>query len=52
MKKLPIIRHLRYFYLRWRVRQHAVQWAAIGIGLGIPNKHDLDYLDAIWRGEE
>jgi len=52
MKKLPIIRHLRYFYLRWRVQQHAAQWASIGIGLGIPNKHDLDYLDAIWRGEE
>lgn len=52
IKKLPIIRHVRYFWYSWRVRVHAMQWASIGVGLGIPNKSDLEHLDDIWRGDE
>lgn len=51
MKKWPIIRHIRYFWFRWRVYVHAAQWASIGIGLRIPNKADLEHLDAIWHGK-
>lgn len=51
MKKLPIIRHIRYFWLSWRVHQWARAWGQAGIGLGEPHPSDLEHLDAIWRGE-
>jgi hypothetical protein len=51
MKRFPIIRHLRWFYLTRRVHLHARRWAQLGIGLGYPNESDLQYLDAIWRGD-
>lgn len=50
MKRLPIIRHIRYFYLRYRVNQHYAMWGALG---SLPVYADRDYavLDQIWRGE-
>lgn len=46
----PVIRHVRYYYLRWRVNQHYGRWRSVGY---LPVHADKDYevLDAIWRGE-
>jgi len=52
MKRLWGIRHVRWLWLRWRLEQWAFQCAMMGLGLGHPNKSDLDYCDAVWRGEE
>lgn len=51
MKRWPVIRHLRFFWYTWRVFRFAAAMGALGLGLGTPNQHDLDTLDAIWRGE-
>jgi len=51
MLRWPIVRHIRWFWGSWRVRWHAARWASVGIGLGVPNKSDLDVLDAIWKGD-
>jgi hypothetical protein len=51
MKRWPVIRHIRWLWLAWRVRRWAREWGNIGIGLGYPTEHDLRVLDAIWRGE-
>ena len=51
MKRLPVIRHIRYFWGMWRVRTWAALWADVGVGLGVPNESDQRALDAIWRGE-
>lgn len=51
MKKLPIIRHVRWLYLSWRVHRWAASWASLGIGLGVPNESDLRHLERIWKGE-
>lgn len=51
MKRLPIVRHIRWLWGSWRVHRWARHCADLGLGLGIPNRSDLDVLDAIWRGE-
>ena len=51
MKRWPIIRHIRYWWLRARVYQWAAMWGDVGIGLGVPNEADLAHLERIWRGE-
>lgn len=51
MKRWWGIRHVRYGYLKWRVIAWAQQMASIGIGLGGVNQSDIDYLNAIWRGD-
>jgi len=50
MKRLPIIRHLRWLYHSRRVRQHYEYFSKLGM---LPLNADKDYevLDAIWRGE-
>jgi hypothetical protein len=50
IKRLPIIRHVRWLYLSWRVEQHYAMWAQLGM---LPTHRDRDQavLDAIWRGE-
>ena len=50
--KLYGVRHLRWLYLSYRVHQFASLCGSVGLGLGYPNKSDLDFLDAIWRGEK
>jgi hypothetical protein len=50
MKRLPIIRHIRYFYLRFQVNRHYDFYAQIGMHAANA-KHDYAVLDAIWRGE-
>jgi hypothetical protein len=51
MNRLPIIRHIRWLFYRWRLNVHAQKWGQAGIGLGIPNSSDEEYLLGIWRGE-
>lgn len=51
IKHWPVIRHVRYFYHAWRLARWVREWASYGIGLGVPQKSDLDYLDLIWRGQ-
>lgn len=43
------VRHLRYAWLRFRFE---MWWASIGHMLGaFPNMADIEFLDAVWRGE-
>lgn len=51
MKRWPVVRHIRYYYLNYQVRRAAYRWARVGIGLGFPNESDLKYLCKVWRGE-
>ena len=51
MKRWPVIRHVRYFWLAWQVSRWARAWGQAGIGLGVPNQADVAHLEAIWRGE-
>lgn len=51
MKRLWGVRHIRFVFLSWRIHRWARAWARGGIGLGHPNPADLDWLEAIWRGE-
>ena len=49
LKTKPIIRHFRWLY-------HSLKfwlwWERFGRYLGaFPNPNDLDYLEAVWRGE-
>jgi hypothetical protein len=48
--RLPIIRHLRWFYWARRVDEWYALWASIGM---LPFYRDRDeaVLDQIWRGE-
>ncbi len=49
IKRLPIIRHIRYYYCRWR---YNIWWNNYGSQLGaFPNEHDLQFLENIWYGK-
>lgn len=50
MKRLPVIRHIRYFYLRYQVHKHYDMWSSMG-SLPVNAGNDYTVLDAIWRGE-
>ena len=50
IKRLPIIRHLRWLIWSWRVEQHYAMWRHLGY-LPVYREHDDAVLDAIWRGE-
>lgn len=50
MKRLPIIRHIRYFLLRIEVNRHYARWQKLGY-LPVNAQYDYDCLDKIWRGE-
>lgn len=47
----PGIRHVRFFYLRYRVNQHYDMWRKETGALPVHIQRDYDVLDAIWRGE-
>ena len=49
--RLPIIRHIRYFYHCYRLNQWVESCARMGLGMGYANESDIATLDAIWRGE-
>lgn len=50
VERWPIVRHIRYFILLYRVNRHYDRWANAGF---LPVNADRDYavLDKIWRGE-
>ena len=50
MKRLPIVRHIRYFIELYRVNRHYEMWAQLG-SLPVNAEHDYAVLDAIWCGE-
>lgn len=49
MSRLPLIRHVRYFWHLWRVNRHYEMWASLG-QLPVNRSMDEAALDAIWRG--
>lgn len=50
IKRLPVIRHIRWLYLSWQVERHyegmLPTWRSLG-----NRQIDDAVLDAIWRGE-
>jgi hypothetical protein len=50
LRRLPIIRHLRWLYWSWKVEQHYAMWESLG-SLPVHRHLDEAVLDAIWRGE-
>lgn len=50
LKRLPIVRHIRWLYLSWQVEKHYEAWRSLGM-LPSNRGHDDAILDAIWRGE-
>lgn len=51
MKRLPVIRHVRWLILKWRVERHyEMMWKELGL---LPVNAHLDYavLDRIWSEE-
>lgn len=51
MKRLPLIRHVRFWWHSYRVHRWAYMWGQAGIGLGWPNQSDLRWLQDIWEGK-
>jgi hypothetical protein len=51
MKRWPLIRHVRYWWLAYRVHRWAWKWGQLGVGLGVPNEADQRWLDEIWEGK-
>lgn len=51
MKKLPIIRHIRWVIWKWRVEAHYRMWTELGSHEGNRSSDDA-VLDRIWRGKE
>jgi hypothetical protein len=50
MKRLPVIRRLRWLIWSWRVEQHYAMWQRLG-SLPVHRRPDDAVLDQIWRGE-
>lgn len=50
MKRLPIIRHIRFFYHAYMLDRHLRAYRSMGLGYGV-QQSDLDTLDKIWKGE-
>jgi len=48
MRRLPIIRHLRYFWHSYRLAKWTVFWQRIGYA---PNEADFRRLRDIWEGK-
>jgi hypothetical protein len=49
-KRWPIVRHVRWLVLTYRVNRHYDMWLKLGY-LPVHSQHDYDHLDRIWRGE-
>jgi len=50
MKRWPVIRHVRYYYLRFCVNRHYANWQQFGY-LPVHAEHDYAVLERVWRGE-
>lgn len=46
-KRLPVIRHIRYFYLRYKLNCYVINSGAL-----CANQEDIDYLKNVWEGKE
>lgn len=49
-KRLPIIRHARYFRHLVLMNAHYDAWRGV-FGMGGPREWEVAYLDAVWNGE-
>ena len=47
MKRWPIIRHIRYWYLSYKVQKKDYCGR---YGILVPSKEDSDHLEKVWRG--
>jgi len=51
MKRLPIIRHIRFFWHRGMMANHYARCAEMGcFGVSEPQEFELQYLEDIWNG--
>ena len=50
IKRLHIIRHVRWLILSWKVERYYAMWQQYGM-LPVHRHRDGETLDAIWRGE-
>ena len=51
-KRWSIIRHIRYFWLDYRVHRWALSCYRHGLsGFPVPNESDIKHLEEIWKGE-
>lgn len=50
MKRLPVIRHIRWLRHRIGVNRHYAFYSALGY-FPVHRAHDEAILDSIWRGE-
>lgn len=50
MKTWPVIRHLRYIWLAWRLSRYMDTCRQLGLGI-TPNPNDLRYLEDVLRGK-
>ena len=51
MKRLPIIRHIRWMWHSYWCYRYAQEWQSAGIGIGGPNESDLKRLQDICDGK-
>ena len=50
MKRFPIIRHVRFFYLRWRLERWVDYCRDVGVGV-FAQESDWTYLQEVWEGK-
>ncbi len=50
IKRLPIIRYIRWWILSIQLAEHVQMRQCLGIGFH-PSQNDLDFLDKVWKGE-
>lgn len=51
MRRCWGVRHLRWAWHTWQLYRQVRAWYYLGLGLGVPNDHDLRVLDDIWEGK-
>jgi hypothetical protein len=50
MKRLPIIRHIRWLITAWKIERHYAVWLELGF-LPVHRASDDAHLDDIWSGK-
>lgn len=51
LRRLWGVRHLRYWWFRVKLARHLAMCQRNGLGL-FPHPSDIEYLDALWKGEK
>lgn len=49
LKRLPIVRHVRYFVLKRRLYRHMQAWSFLGCMWF--SDSDIRYLQSVWKGQ-